>query len=378
MYKVKHFLKKHAQAFFRNNAPANELLWGDSYWHASPNLWEPSVLIALKDLCRAGNTVYDVGGNLGGVSSAISRLVGPNGIVCTFEASPRIVPILQRNLVAQGHFNVMLYNRAVYSRSNELVDIYNGDHLNDSIYVHGPSGAKSQVKTLCLDDFCRESGLAPEVIKMDIEGAEYDALLGAASLIEEFSPHLILEQQASDARCFSLLKSKGYIFLNLSSYEVVKTTEDFGSGQPLSNLLAIHERRLGELPYKIPLSKDLVSIIKGEEFTHAHAGKLTSAGLDLPAGRYVVKAEFSATGTNNNMMCGLRAEGTEVFRYHAYSKLLADNYREWIIDLPRPGSVTAFFDFHDGTSDATLRIERLEFYRLAGVQPSKWASLVLD
>ena len=59
-----------------------------NWWEQS--FWEPTVALAIRDHCRPGDVVFDVGANAGALALMMSRLVGPRGIVCAFEASPRI------------------------------------------------------------------------------------------------------------------------------------------------------------------------------------------------------------------------------------------------------------------------------------------------
>src|SRR5258708_30491234 len=66
------------------------------------NYWEPTVQLALRDLCRPGMVCFDVGANAGALSLVMSRLVGPRGVVCAFEASRRIVDKTHWNLVQAG------------------------------------------------------------------------------------------------------------------------------------------------------------------------------------------------------------------------------------------------------------------------------------
>ena len=49
------------------------------------NPWEPNVQIALNDLAKPGETVFDVGANAGALSLVLSRAVGPKGTVCSFD-----------------------------------------------------------------------------------------------------------------------------------------------------------------------------------------------------------------------------------------------------------------------------------------------------
>lgn len=335
-------------------------------------------MLALRDLCEPGATVFDVGGNMGGLTSAMSRLVGPKGVVCTFEASPRIIGHLQGNVASQGHNNVYVYHRAVYSKSNEIIKIYDGGHLNDSIYVEqSPSKVGRKVATLALDDFCEASGLAPDLIKMDIEGAEYDALLGALRTIDKHRPHFILEQQASDTRCFDLLSSKGYLTIDLSNYRQINGRSDYPANAPLRNVLCIHDSKLSNTSYKLPIGTSDVMVLSGSEFRANHLNGLTSSTFVLDAGRYLLDVDFGAEGTENNMMCGVRCDGADLFRYHGYSKLLADSYREWIIDVPSRSTMDIYFDFHDSTSDPSLIVRSVSIKK-ASLNSNLWARFVMN
>src|SRR5262249_21666452 len=103
-----------------------------AYWY-EPSFAEPCVALALRDLCRPGDVVFDVGANCGALSLMMPRLVGLCGVVGLFEASRRIVDKCQYNLVVNGCHNTQLFHRAVFSRSGEVLKIYHGTHLNDTI-----------------------------------------------------------------------------------------------------------------------------------------------------------------------------------------------------------------------------------------------------
>lgn len=345
--------------------------FGDSFWYTGPNLWEPPVQLALRDLCRPGSIVYDVGANFGGLTSVMSRLVGPKGVVCSFEASPRIVGYLQGNVVKQGHSNVTVYHCAVYSRSNERVKVYPGDHLNDSIYDfgHGRPGEFHWVNTVSLDSFCAKTGLVPSVVKMDIEGAEFDALTGAVELIAAHRPHLILEQQPNDTRCLDFLKRSGYQALDLNAYRLIESAADFPTNVSLRNVLFVHPTRSGDLPYQLPPRLDAVTELRAETFSRSGNSFSSSAPLRLGPGRYLVDMSFAASGTSNELMCGVKVDGQVVFRYHGYSKLIADSYRDWVVDVTRDSDVELYFDFMSGTFDDSFVLSGARIQRLTGFLP---------
>jgi hypothetical protein len=130
----------------QENSPRSDALsFSSSPWYGGlqPNIdAEIPIQICLKDLCKPGNTVFDVGANIGALTMICSRLVGPKGCVCAFEASPNTVEKLQSNMIRQGCANVMIFDRAVYSRSNVALDFFiigEGSQA-DSLYL--PPSAK--------------------------------------------------------------------------------------------------------------------------------------------------------------------------------------------------------------------------------------------
>jgi FkbM family methyltransferase len=355
---IKSRVRTRLKDFIERTAAPLTRPFGDSLWYEGPNLWEPPVLIALRDLLKPGDIAFDVGANFGGLTSAMARLAGPRGIVCSFEASPRIFPHLQGNIIKQGHFNVTAYPWAVFSRSNERVKIFPGDHLNDSLYDygHGKEGEFFWINTIALDDFCTATGMVPSIIKIDIEGAEFDALNGAGRLIAGSRPHLILEQQPSDIRCLALLRAAGYIALDLSNYRTVNSATDFPSEASVRNVLFVHESKIDALPYALPVGRRVVCELTSQDFAHAATEVKAMRPIRLDAGRYLIDVDFTASGTSNELMCGVRSDGADLLRYHGYSKLLAGSYRDWVIDLKSPEAIELYFEFKNGTSDPSLRL----------------------
>lgn len=111
-------------------------------WY-QPNYWEPTVTLAMRDLCLPGDVVFDVGANTGALSVIMSRLVGPRGVVCSFEASPRIVDKTQYNLVVNGCSNVQVYQKAIFRKSNEILTLWAGTDLNDTLHEKYSAGGET-------------------------------------------------------------------------------------------------------------------------------------------------------------------------------------------------------------------------------------------
>lgn len=325
-----------------------------------PSYWEMVVQIAIRDHVRPGDITFDVGCNAGAFAMQMSRQVGPRGLVCAFEASPRIVGRTQHNLVEAACHNVTLYHRAVWHRTGDFVQIEEGSHLNDRV-AEGAGG--KGVPTLALDDFIAATGLSPSFVKMDIEGAEFDALRGCPKLLAEGRPILALEQAPDDMRCHELLLKAGYVAVDLSTYRRIRTSADFAAPTGVANVLFVPEEKAASSPY-LDERQELVTTIPAARFTRDEAGSANLAvGLTLPAGRYVVRADFSANGKDNEVFCGLDVDGVTVFRYHTFTAFMAECYRDWVIQLDHPAVLQPFLRFVKG-SDPSLDWRGVEIIRL--------------
>jgi FkbM family methyltransferase len=343
-----------------------------AFWY-DPSYAEPCVALAIRDLCRPGDVVFDVGANCGALSILMSRLVGPRGVVCSFEASRRIVDKCQYNLAVNGCYNTQLFHRAVFSQSGEILKIYHGTHLNDTVVAaHANTTIYDTVETITLDDFVRHFQLHPKLIKIDIEGAEYDALLGGQETIGNGQPTLLLEQQPSDTRCSDMLRGLGYVGIDLATYQEVASAADFPAGVDLANVLFIHRGKLDQTPYRLPIARSDVCRFAKADFRVADDGSIDlNEPFDLEPGRYLIRTDFTAQGRDNEAFAGVAADGATIFRYHTNSRFLSTAYRDWVIELPRRQSINLFLRFLNGTSDPTLDFYGASVYSLAPFLRSK-------
>ena len=347
-----------------------------AFWY-DRNLTEPTVVHAMRDWCRPGDVVFDVGANCGALSILMSRLVGPRGVVCSFEASRRIVDKCQYNLAINGCHNTQLFHRAVFRRSAEAIRIYHGSHLNDTVVQdHADSQDFHEVETIALDDFAKHFKLSPKLIKMDIEGAEYDALQGARQTIAEARPVIILEQQPQDTRCLDFLLEQGYEALDLATYDLIRSPADFSPGVGLANVLFVDRDQLASSSYRLPIERSLVRTLTREDFAFSANGDVhLQQPMELPSGRYLCRTEFNAQGVSNEAIAGVEADGEVIFRYHTHTNFLSTSYRDWIVHLPRRQSVNLFVRFLAGTSDPTFEFQGAMIYRIDSLSNSSNLSI---
>ena len=330
-----------------------------SWWERS--FWEPTVALAIRDHCRPGDVVFDVGANAGALSLMMSRLVGPRGIVLAFEASPRIIDKTHYNLVNAGCGNVTLIHKAVWHRSGERLNIAAGSHLNDRV---AQGAGEMSVRSIALDDCAAAADLRPSFIKMDIEGADFDALRGMARLLREVRPVLVLEQSPEDMRCHALLSEAAYDAVDLATYRRVSNAGDFPAGVGVANVLFVPREKTASSPYFSLEPPREIARLSADRFTVAPRGDITlRQPLPLPAGRYIVHADFAADGTDNETFSGVEADGEVIFRYHTYTGFLAQSYKDWVIHLDYPAAIVTYLRFLRG-GDPGLRWNGVAIDRL--------------
>ena len=186
----------------------------------------------LTELLKPGHVFFDIGAHHGWVSMWTLPLVGKEGVVVSFEPSPANLSILEwhrtRNYFAQWTI-VPKAVSDVDAEDKEFFLVDTGDSPMNSLTTGKPgtplmSGRnirKTSIQTISLDTFCNEVNLRPNLVKIDVEGAELLVLRGAAKLLSESYPTIILAVHPywlpigqSPQQIFELLTGYGYAVYN--------------------------------------------------------------------------------------------------------------------------------------------------------------------
>lgn len=158
---------------------------------------------------RPGDVVYDVGANVGYYTLIASRQVGALGTVVACEPVPRNLDYLRAHLHRNGCTNTAVVAAAV----SDAVGTESFAVDEHPAMGHLASVGELVVDTLTIDALA-DGHPPPDVIKMDIEGAEYLALSGASRTLAEFRPRIFLATHGAGVqeRCVQLLETAGYGF----------------------------------------------------------------------------------------------------------------------------------------------------------------------
>jgi FkbM family methyltransferase len=177
---------------------------------------DPALLRLAADVVRPGHTVWDVGANVGLFSFAAGAAAGPAGSVLAVEPDTTLAGLLRRSAAAnQGHAPVQVLPAAVSDEvSVARFHVARRNRATSHLDGYGTAMAggvrfTSLVPTVTLD-WLGARFPAPDVLKIDVEGAELAVLAGATQLLGHVKT-IICEVAARNAATVSgLLAARGY------------------------------------------------------------------------------------------------------------------------------------------------------------------------
>lgn len=150
--------------------------------------WDELILDCIKQYCKPNFTLFDIGANVGNTTENLSQLV-PKGSVYAIEMDTNTF-----NSLSQRDFtnkNVQLINVALSDKEGE-VTIYSGTGDSCTYNIIGNSTCahmkfdhvpRGTVKCVTLDWLVSKLKVQPDIIKIDVEGAEGRVVSGAKNTL---------------------------------------------------------------------------------------------------------------------------------------------------------------------------------------------------
>lgn len=227
------------------------------YWYHGVNR-EIRTMKLFRVLIKEGFRVTEVGGHIGFISMYFSWLVGEKGKVIIFEPGSNNLPYIRKNIdslsgrpgfsemeliekaVGDKDGESILYEESLTGQNNSLVKNFKGlEHNVNFSYVKSEIKEQS-VSIVSLDSFLLKEGPV-DFIKIDVEGFEFNVLMGALKTIQINLPIMMVEVQANQQEIFEILKMTNYSLFNDSRQELIHAEDMKG------NIFCLHTAKHREI-----------------------------------------------------------------------------------------------------------------------------------
>lgn len=157
-------------------------------------IWEPEVTGAFRALISPGDTVYDVGGDAGYYTLLFRRCAGENGRVVVFEPIPKAQERIKENLALNGFANCTLVTEALGSKPGSFVLERPFEDSRISLTKSTAGEGDITVRVERFDDLAARRPLPPpQLVKIDVEGAELEVLRGMEEMVARHRPLFVIE-----------------------------------------------------------------------------------------------------------------------------------------------------------------------------------------
>lgn len=198
------------------------------------DLHEPPVTRALVRRARHASVFADIGAHVA-YYSCVAGVANRDLRLFLFEMNRDMIGTIERNLAQNGLANAVVVNRPVADRQR-LVSYPRASRepgLSMCDPVTANSGGHVLVHTVTLDAFFAEQGTWPDLIKIDVEGAELDVLRGARQIIAQRHPVMFVEVHPPLLGSFGASAAQVYAFLRTHGYTIQRFLGHRGDGAGL-------------------------------------------------------------------------------------------------------------------------------------------------
>ena len=183
------------------------------------------------NLLREGMIVFDAGANVGNLSLLFSHFVGPSGQVHAFEPTQETFERLQSIVSQAGCENIKLNQAAVTDKDGAVeLRVYGVKYASwntlanrplEKYEINAPVPTLQAVAATTIDTYCMENRIDHiDLLKIDVEGAEYQVLRGARKMLENQKIHACVFEFGQTTRDMGNDPKSIADYLNQMNYRV--------------------------------------------------------------------------------------------------------------------------------------------------------------
>jgi len=232
-FKVKHY----------GHQVENEIFWNGLF-----NGWEKVSLQIWAELCSNAEEIIDVGANTG-IYALIAKAVRPNARVIAIEPVKRVCDKLRRN-IELNEFDILPLEKAMSNYTGKAT-IYDKDTdhtysvtVNKDLSSDKESSLAVEIDTIRFEEVVEKEGLSKvDLMKIDVETHEAEALEGMGKYLNEFQPTMLIEilnDEVANA-IHQLIKDIDYVYYVIDENSGVKKVDSLRKSDYFNFLICKQE-----------------------------------------------------------------------------------------------------------------------------------------
>jgi FkbM family methyltransferase len=212
-------------------------------WTVYYGIIEPARITLYKNISPS-DIIIDIGGNMGETAMNFGKIVAEKGFVFSFEPDPKNYMRFSYNLSLNNFQNITLINKGIGNSigSFTLLNTKGNNAGMNKIISHDmlikDSTETVQIEVITLDSFIQNNHIKMvNLIKIDVEGFEYNVLKGGEECLKKFMPklfieldnNLLIEQESSANELITFLELLGYNIFKASNMKPLNSTDKFNN-----------------------------------------------------------------------------------------------------------------------------------------------------
>lgn len=228
--------------------PLRGYLWStsSSYDYILGEYEDPETLRIFLSWLKPDTVFYDIGANVGFHALTANRFIN-TGKVYAFEPMPAVQQLFEKHIsLNKKHIinNNIKFSPIAVSNEEKLVEFSNDVNYRDGntyiigSYIFAAAANKIMVQCQSIDGLIEQGFEKPDIIKIDVEGAEYDVLVGAKNTLQQYKPNILL---ATHDCHLPGVQKKCVTFLNELGYYLQHTGRHNKHMAGLDDYIAIHK-----------------------------------------------------------------------------------------------------------------------------------------
>ncbi len=218
------------------------------YFKYFPETYEAENFEFLQKSCKPGAVIIDIGAHIGLFSIIAAQVTGKSGKVYAFEPAPSTYALLQKTVVINHEEQVIeTFQKAVGKANGKITFFVSDDKADNSNslvnYKEDRSLHGIDVAVTTIDNFVMEKNISRlNFIKIDVEGAEFDTLQGAAETLKNLKPVCIVAIHPQPIAAKGDKLEDIYDFIVNCNYRITLDKKDFSKAALLANteLIDLH------------------------------------------------------------------------------------------------------------------------------------------